>query len=205
MRVDADLVEKGKRMEQIVFRIKEQMKDKKCRIYTAVALLVTAALCVEFYLLEYSFLKILRYAVLAGALFLLAWIDQKSKRIPNKILAGLIAARIVILVFEWMVFPDLGLSLLFSSVAGALIGGGMFMVCYLISRGGIGAGDVKLFAVIGWIVGSGSILTVSFLTVMVSAGYSIIMLLLKKTSLKEEIPFAPFILVGTVLTMALGM
>ena len=81
----------------------------------------------------------------------------------------------------------------------------MFMLCYLISRGGIGVGDVKLFAVIGCFVGSGTILTLTFLSVVVSAAYSIIMLVLKKTGLKEEIPFAPFVLVGTVLTMALGM
>ena len=54
-------------------------------------------------------------------------------------------------------------------------------------------------------VGSGTILTLTFLSVVVSAAYSIIMLVLKKTGLKEEIPFAPFVLVGTVLTMALGM
>ena len=45
----------------------------------------------------------------------------------------------------------------------------------------------------------------AFLSVMVSAIYSVVMLLLKKIKLKEEIPFAPFIFVGTALTMALGM
>ena len=54
-------------------------------------------------------------------------------------------------------------------------------------------------------MGSGSILAVIFLTVMASAAYSAVMLLFKKVKWKEEIPFAPFILVGTVLTMALGM
>ena len=81
----------------------------------------------------------------------------------------------------------------------------MFLLADVISKGGIGMGDIKLFAVVGSYMGSGSILAVIFLTVMASAAYSAVMLLFKKVKWKEEIPFAPFILVGTVLTMALGM
>lgn len=154
---------------------------------------------------EYSIFKSLRYVVLLAALFIISWIDWKSKRIPNEILKGLLVIRLVILAMEWWAFSEFGMSLFLSAVGGMLLGGGIFMLCYLISRGGIGAGDVKLFAVIGCFVGSGTILTLTFLSVVVSAAYSIIMLVLKKTGLKEEIPFAPFVLVGTVLTMALGM
>ena len=44
-----------------------------------------------------------------------------------------------------------------------------------------------------------------FLTIMISAVYSIVLLLLKKIKLKEEIPFAPFVLIGTILTLAIGI
>ena len=95
--------------------------------------------------------------------------------------------------------------MLLSIGMGALLGGGMFLLAHFISKGGVGMGDVKLFAVIGCYVGSGSIMSVAFLSALSGAVYSISMLLLKKIKLKEEIPFAPFIFVGTMLTMVLGM
>lgn len=109
------------------------------------------------------------------------------------------------MVLEWLLFPKLGLALLMSAVLGALLGGGVFLLAHFIAKGGVGMGDVKLLAVIGTYVGSGSIMAAAFLSVMVSAIYSVVMLLLKKIKLKEEIPFAPFIFIGTILTMALGM
>lgn len=81
----------------------------------------------------------------------------------------------------------------------------MLLLVYFISKGGVGMGDVKLLGTVGSYVGISSIMPVAFLTVLVSAFYSIALLLLKKISLKEEIPFAPFVLAGTILTIALGM
>ena len=74
-----------------------------------------------------------------------------------------------------------------------------------LTRGGVGAGDVKLFAVLGFYFGSGPIFTVVFLTIVYAAVYNIVKLVMKKTDLKQEIPFAPFIFLGTLTTMLLGM
>lgn len=192
-------------MKQNISWIKEQWKDKKFRGYFIIALMVTAGLAAEFSAFDYSMVKSIRYLVLVVALFLIAWIDQKKKRIPNKILKTLLAVRISLLIVEWMMFPQLGLSLLILAILGALLGGGLFLLAHFISKGGVGMGDVKLVAVVGIYMGGGSVMADIFLSVMASAAYSIIMLIRKKIKLKEEIPFAPFVFIGTVLTMALGM
>ena len=162
-------------------------------------------LTAEFCMLSYGLPKIVRYLILLAAMFVIAWIDWHDRRIPNKILILMLKTRGILLCVEWAVYPEYRLSLLLSALLGLLIGGGMFLLADVISNGGIGMGDIKLFAVVGSYMGSGSILAVIFLTVMASAAYSAVMLLFKKVKWKEEIPFAPFILVGTVLTMALGM
>ena len=192
-------------MKQQIQWFKEQLKQKKFRILLILLILVLVGFIAEFCLFQYGFLKILRYLILLTGLFLIAWIDQKEKRIPNKILMILLILRVFILAAEWLMYPEFGLSMAFSAGLGMLFGGGLFFVAYLVSRGGIGFGDVKLFAVIGVYMGSGSIFSVVFLTVVVSAVYSIVMLILKKIKLKEEIPFAPFVLIGAILSMALGM
>lgn len=162
-------------------------------------------LMAEFYMFSYGILKTARYLILLEALFYIAWIDWNEKRIPNKILLLLLGVRGALLILEWIVYPGYGGELLLFTISGILLGGGMFLLASLISRGGLGMGDVKLFAVAGSYMGGSSILAAAFLAVLVSAVYSVVMLLLKRIKLKEEIPFAPFILVGIMLTMALGM
>lgn len=192
-------------MKQGISWFRKQWTDKKFRICLIIALTVSIGLAAEFFLFAYSIWKISRYMVLAAALFFIAWIDWQSRRIPNRILKMLLTVRGILLAAEWLTYPKLGLAVLLSALLGAAIGGGMFLIAHFISKGGVGMGDVKLFIVIGSYMGSGSIMTAVFLSVMSSAFYSIAMLLLKKIKLKEEIPFAPFIFIGTVLTMALGM
>lgn len=192
-------------MEQEKAWLKEQWKYRRFKVFGFLTIAAGIALTAEWIAFAYDIWKILRYLVLLAALFQIAWIDQKSKRIPNKILKALLVLRGLFLIPEWLAYPKFGLALVMSAGMGALLGGGMFLLAHVISKGGVGMGDVKLMAVIGCYVGSGSILSAAFLSVMSSAAYSITMLMFKKIKLKEEIPFAPFIFVGTMLTMALGM
>ena len=192
-------------METAVCWFRDQMKDKKFRLLIFVALVVEITLAAEFTIFSYSILKTIRYLLLIGVLFLIAWIDQHEKKIPNRLLLFLLWGRIFLLLLEWLVFPSMGLSLLISSALGMLLGGGLFLLAHFIARGGIGMGDVKLLGVIGCYAGAGTIMPLIFLTIMISAVYSIVLLLLKKIKLKEEIPFAPFVLIGTILTLAIGI
>lgn len=192
-------------MKQQAEQKKDQKKGSKFRIMLIAAIITGVLLTAEFFVLGYGILKIFRYLAVLSGLFVIAWIDQNEKRIPNKILLILLAVRVVILIIEAVVYSELGLSILFSAILGGFIGGGLFIFAYILSRGGMGMGDVKLFAVLGCYMGGGSIFAVIFLTVISSAAYSVIMLMLKKIKLKEEIPFAPFVLLGTILAMALGI
>ncbi|MCI8584125.1 MAG: prepilin peptidase [Dorea sp.] len=185
--------------------LREQWKNRSFRSLILTALILSACLTAEFIAFSYGILKIIRYLILFAALVVTSWIDWNQKRIPNKILLFLLAVRGCLLVLEGLCFSRYGLAVLLSALSGMVIGGGMFLLAHFISKGGVGMGDVKLFAVIGSYMGSGSITAALFLSVMSSAGYSVLMLILKKIKLKEEIPFAPFALVGTILTMALGM
>lgn len=192
-------------MKQQAEQKKDQKKGSNFRIMLIAAIVTGLLLTAEFFVLGYGILKIFRYLAVLAGLFVIAWIDRNEKRIPNKILLILLAARVVILIIEAVVYSELGLSILFSAILGGFIGGGLFIFAYILSRGGIGMGDVKLFTVLGCYMGGGSIFAVIFLTVISSAVYSVIMLMLKKIKLKEEIPFAPFVLLGTILAMALGI
>lgn len=185
--------------------LKEQVKKQKFRKLIALLCVTGVLMAVEFCFLSYSILKIIRYLILLIFMFLIAWIDQHERKIPNRLLKWLLLIRGILLVAEWFAYSGAGMVIFLSSLLGMLIGGGLFLLAHFVSRGGVGMGDVKLFAVIGAYMGSGSIMGVIFLTAVLSALYSLVMLVRKKIKLKEEIPFAPFILVGLILAMALGI
>ena len=73
------------------------------------------------------------------------------------------------------------------------------IVCRLISPNSVGFGDVKLLAITGLYLGidkSFGVILPSLVIMFLTAVY---LLAVKKVSRNTELPFAPFLLVGTVI------
>lgn len=183
----------------------EQWKRQGFRRLMVSVSILLVCLAAEFSIFQYGLLKIFRYLILVLCLAGIAWIDYQCRKIPNKILWVMLLLRTVILLLECLTYRQVWKSFIMDAGMGFMFAGGMFLLCYFISRGGVGAGDVKLFAVLGYYEGAGAVFSVAFLTVLAAAVFSVVALLAKKVSLKKEIPFAPFIFMGTVLTMVLGV
>lgn len=192
-------------MENLKNWLNTQRSQKGFCLVFSLMIVVIGLFMAEYIFGGYGAVKIVRYLVLILGLFLISWIDGHEKRIPNKILLVLFCIRSVLLIMECVMYEEYWTLFLTSSALGALISGGMFLLCYLITRGAMGAGDVKLMAVVGYFIGSKFIFGTIFLIVLVAAVYNVIALLLKKVSLKQEVPFGPFVLVGTVLMIGLGI
>jgi len=79
-----------------------------------------------------------------------------------------------------------------------------FGVSYLISRGSMGSGDVKLSLVLGVFLTGEYVVKTVFYGCLLSALYSLVQLLRKKLSRKDEIPFVPFLYIGMILTYLAG-
>jgi prepilin peptidase CpaA len=94
--------------------------------------------------------------VLVLVVLVAAWSDVRTRRIPNPVpLAG------ALLGFGLHVWNS-GLPGAVTSLEGALLGLGFFIVFYF--TGGMGAGDVKLFAAVGALVGPQALVLVFVLT-----------------------------------------
>lgn len=139
-----------------------------------------------------------KYLIVITIVFIMVIIDIKKKIIPNKLCLILL---IVILLFNiYQILLQIDNAKVFA--LSFLVGGGIafiiFFISMLISRGGIGAGDVKLVTLIGLCVGSASVMNVVFYMLLASFFYSVVMLILRKVKLKDYIPMAPFIYIGIV-------
>lgn len=152
----------------------------------------------------YHILKIIRYWMLMYGLLLLSMVDCNRRVIPNKALLVMAGLRTVLLGAECLCFPQLSMELLASSLTGLIGGGLIFILAALIARRGIGMGDVKMIAVMGYYLGFRVLMSslIIILTLTVIGGIGVVML--RKVSLRSEMPFAPFVAVGTVITILMG-
>lgn len=139
------------------------------------------------------------YAILVSA----AMIDYKFKIIPNYLVLIGLGVRAVIYLIEIFLTSDIK-EIIISDLIGFALGFGVFAFVSVITRQALGFGDAKLFAVIGLTLGSFGTYSVMFTSVLVSAIVSVALLIFKKRSRKDSIPFGPCIYVGYILTLLLG-
>ncbi len=116
--------------------------------------------------------------------------DLKYMLIPDKIL--LVFAGVLLI--ERIFIP---LTLWWDSLLGAAIGFTLLLIIAIVSRGGMGGGDIKLFALIGFVVGTKTMLLSFMLATFYGAFFGIIGLLFKLVKRGKPIPFGPFIAAGT--------
>ena len=79
------------------------------------------------------------------------------------------------------------------ALLGALVAFGLLMLIVVLSKGGMGLGDVKYFTLLGFAFGPLAFLLLFFLATLYGALIGVIVLQVKKTGRKTKIPFAPAI------------
>lgn len=90
---------------------------------------------------------------------------------------------------------------LFAAFCGLFVFGALIFI----SRGrAMGWGDFKLIIVLGLIFGWPDILMIMFLSFLIGAAVSLVFLIRKKKTMKDAIPFGPFLVIGSALTFFLG-
>jgi len=154
-------------------------------------------------------------AVYCCLFLILMVIDLEHGLILNKVVYPSMAVALIISIFlppSRVVYPDGTVALLLSSlpepgIVQAAIGGGiglgLFLLIVIISRGGMGWGDVKMAALIGIVTGY-LVFVALFLAVILGGLVAGILLLLKLKKRKEGIPFAPFLSLGAMITLLFG-
>lgn len=152
-----------------------------------------------YYKFGYS-LRFIQYGILSSLLIVISMIDLKYQIIPNRlIILGFISS----FLFQLPLFIK-DISLLVKSITGLLLGGGIFLLISIITKGAMGGGDIKLMGVLGFWLGWKWILFVMFLSFFLGAIISILLLLLKIKGRKDMIPFGPFIGIATLMTVFYG-
>lgn len=137
------------------------------------------------------------YAVLFSALLVITFIDLDHQIIPDTITLpgmaiGLIAAAIIL--------PH-GL---ISALGGFFLGGGLFYMIAVLSRGGMGGGDIKMIAMVGAFLGWKAVLLTIFLGALMGSAVGLFLMLFMGKGRKTAVPFGPFLSLGTMIALFWG-
>ncbi len=145
------------------------------------------------------------YSLFCSALVVITFIDLDFQIIPDRItLPGIplgIIAGSLLLPDPFMRSTLLGYK---ASIAGFLVGGGFFYLVAVLSKGGMGGGDIKLMAMVGGLMGWKSVLLTTFLGSLSGSVVGIFLMVVKGRGRKSKIPFGPFLALGAVISLYFG-
>jgi len=138
-------------------------------------------------------IDILYYSTIISLLIVIFAYDLKHYIIPDKIVfPGMIIA---------LFYQVLNNNLYYPILAG-LLASGFFLFLVLITKGkGMGLGDVKLAGLMGLVLSWPNILIALFLSFLFGAVIGIILIIGKRKKLKSQVPFGPFLVGSTIITM----
>ena len=137
------------------------------------------------------------YALLVAALLIVSFIDLAHMIIPDAVtLPGIVAGIAISLLPSSIGFAN--------AVAGACLGGGIFLLIVFLYPAGMGGGDVKLIAMIGAFVGWQAVLAAIILGAFCGAACGLSLILLGLKGRRDPVPFGPFLAVGGISAMLWG-
>lgn len=134
------------------------------------------------------------YLVLVAFLVVLSATDLEQRRLPHILLDPLIVAAVAFVPFNPAVAP-------LDALIGAGVAVGLLGLLGLLVRAGVATGDLYLVAPLGLMLGWEGVLPAIFVAALLSAVASIALLVSRRVGLKSYIPFGPFLVAGTVITL----
>lgn len=159
-----------------------------------------------FYLLAYTrfglSFELIPIFLFLSTMIVITFIDLDFQIIPDSItLPGILIG----IAFSSFLFPDPfelnSITGFINSLIGFIIGGGLFFLIALLSKGGMGGGDIKMMAMIGAFFGWKGVLTTTLIASLVGSVVGISLVLFKGKNRKTAIPFGPFLALGSVITL----
>lgn len=142
------------------------------------------------------------FALIASVLIAIAGIDLKEQIIPDSLVLSVLVIEVLHKTLNYFIngaSPRLADSLL-----GLVIAGGIFLLIVIVSKGGMGGGDVTLIGALGFVLGVKGILLTIFFSFILGAIISIFLLASGLKTRKDPIPFGPFIILGFFIVLLWG-
>lgn len=127
-------------------------------------------------------------------------IDARTHRLPDRIVLPTLAGLLLLALVDALATGDRAPSI--RALLGMIVLGGFYALLRLLSRSGMGGGDVKLAAVIGLVLawhGWTALAVGAASAFVLGALYSLGLMALRRADRTTRIAFGPWMIVGAVL------
>lgn len=128
------------------------------------------------------------------------FIDLAIRRIPNELLLTMLIVSLAKFIAEPLIYEGSIKQNLILAVVGIVCGFVLFSLPQKLGRY-IGAGDIKLSAVIGFSLGVVGYLQAMIIMALIMLVYLVILLVTKKGNLKSFAPMGPALCVGSIISL----
>ena len=156
--------------------------------------LITGLLFLSVFLTSGSILEIPFNFVIVSLLIVIFIFDLKHYIIPDRIVYLAISISLA-----WLLYIKADI---LTTIYALLVSFGFFLLIVLISKGKwMGVGDVKLAFFMGLFLGWPNVLVALFLAFFLGSTVGIFLMLNKKKSFSSEIPFGPFLVIGSLIAL----
>ena len=145
---------------------------------------------------------LIKFMILTPMLLSAFVIDYRLQIIPNRLNLTIFEIGIIFAFLYGL--SDVAITI--NMLLGMLAGGGIFLLITLLGglfygKEAMGFGDVKLMGALGLYFGLSNIIIITLVSFLIGAILSIILLVSKLKKSDEYIPFGPFIVIATFLSM----
>ncbi|RJQ37039.1 prepilin peptidase [Candidatus Microgenomates bacterium] len=152
----------------------------------------------NFQIFNSSLMALIFQLFIISSLIVVFFTDLKYGIIPDKII---IPSILISLFYFFIIYNSLFISHLISGIGAFLF----FLLLFLITRGkGMGFGDVKFSFLMGLFLGYPKIGVAFYIAFLTGAFVSLILISWRKKEIKATIPFGPFLVIGTLVSMFAG-
>ncbi len=160
---------------------------------------ITGLLYVMLYIKFGISIDIVKYIVFISILIVIGMIDFNTTDVYFKTtIVGIISAVVFLGIYYYNGLP------IKTYIYGGTAGGGLLALIILITKGGMGWGDMEICLVCGLFLGLKLTFMMLFLSFITGAVIGVMLILLGKKSRKDYIPFGPFIITASIITVFWG-
>ena len=131
-------------------------------------------------------------------------IDLEHGLILNKVVypSMIVALLLSLYPLPWLT-QSIGMRVAYAALGGG-VGFGIFLLIAIVSRGGMGWGDVKLAALIGLATGFPLVILAIIMAAILGGIVAVALVIAKKRKRRQTIPFGPFLAVAAMITLLWG-
>jgi len=176
------------------------IKEYKFVLYSAGFMILMSVWLIAF-TWELSAFSLIKSAMIILLSYIAMVFDINTKRIPNTLVFIMFIGWMLLIVPMMFTDTNSGMTILVDSMFGFLSGGGLFLLVYLLSRKGLGGGDVKFMAAAGLYLGLAETIPAILYGTVLAAITGLILIMLKKIERKGTMPLAPFLFIGIMITI----